>query len=167
MGRLGPLVVAAALGAGGLAGCSGDAHAGEDVFDVTDASSTIVATDDGTALRLAATVVNTSDEVLDGVQVTVVLDEATMPYLVTGAVAVPLAAVDGIYPQSSARADVPPDGALGIDFEDTRHLDPSAAGLSDVLELAAQVTLEISWDGGEQQLAYGATVEDPDGLLGR
>lgn len=158
------MVAGAILGAAALVGCS-DGGPDADAVAVTDPSTQIVRTDEGVALRLEATVVNTSDDVLDDVVVTVVPDDALDPYLVAGAVALPGLSADHVYPQDTDRGDVPSDAAVGIQYTDTRHLTTTRTDLSAVLDLAQHVTLEVTWRGGKQQLSYTTAVLDPDGLL--
>lgn len=164
--RAGRTVAATILGAAVLTGCSnGGPSTDVSVVALDDSSSRIVRTDDGVALRVDATVVNASDAVLDDVVVTVVLDDALDPYLAAGAVPLSGLSADHVYPRDTARADVPSGGALGIHLTDTRHLADTGTDLSAVLDLARHVTLEVTWDGGNQDLAYTTAVLDPDGLI--
>ncbi|WP_156165071.1 hypothetical protein [Demequina silvatica] len=147
-----------------LAGCTGaddDAHA----FELTDPTVAIVTSDGGTALRISGTVTNVSDEVLDDVAVAVVLDEGLDAYIPAGAATLPVDGVDKIYPADTPSADVPSDGARGIEVEDMRHLDGSGDYLAEVVDLAGEVVLKVTWDGGEQTLTATTEVLDPDGLL--
>ncbi|WP_156160857.1 hypothetical protein [Demequina maris] len=156
----------AILGAAILAGCSSAASEAT-AFELTDPTVAIVATDDGPALRIAGAVGNVTDDVLNEVAVAVVLDDALDAYIPAGAATLPVDGVDLIYPAGTPREEVPSDGALGIEFEDTRHLDGTGDYLVEVADLADEVVVTVTWDGGEQMLTASAEVLDPDGLLDR
>ncbi|MDN4474349.1 hypothetical protein QQX09_00615 [Demequina sp. SYSU T00192] len=159
--------IGAVLVSASLAGCSDGDDTEADAFALTDPTVSIVATDDGPALRIAGTVANISDEVLDDVAVAVVLDEALDAYIPAGAATLPVDGVDRIYPAGTPHDEVPEDGALGIEVGDTRHLDGTGDYLAEVVDLADEVVLQVTWDGGEQVLTAPAEVLDPDGLVAR
>lgn len=166
--RAGLWTAVSVLGAALLIGCSAGGSGDVGVVALTDDSAEIVATQDGTALRISATVVNVSDDVLDDVVVTIVLDDQLDEHLAgPGAVDVPLLSVDNIYPADTPRSEVPPDGALGIEINDSHHLGTPRSDNAEILDLADAVTLKVTWDGGQQVLTFAAPVQDPSGLLER
>ncbi|WP_062295881.1 hypothetical protein [Demequina maris] len=154
------------VGAVVLAGCS-SAASDANAFELTDPTVAIVATDEGPALRIGGTVVNVTDVVLDDVAVAVVLDDALDAYMPAGAATLPVDGVDRIYPADTPRDEVPSEGAVGIEFEDTRHLDGAGDYLAEVADLADEVVVNVTWDGGEQTITAAAEVLDQDGLLDR
>jgi len=156
-------LAAGALGVLLLVGCSSGES--DNAVELTDSAAQVVATEDGTALRISGTVVNASDEVLNDVVITVVPHDGLDPYLVAGAVGIPLPSIDMVYPAATPLAEVPAGGSVGIDVDDVRPLAGAGADLTDILELADVVTLKVTWDGGQQVLTIAGPVGDPDGLL--
>ena len=162
-----------------LTGCSNDRVIYDNVVMGTDYSTEIFAGAEGPELRVTATVTNISDDVLDNFAVTVIHDEALDPYIVGGVVELPALATGSMYPADTPQAEVPTDGARGVDVERTSGivtegsdaakvagLTTNGAILAAVADLAGHVTLKVTWDGGEQILTSTAPVLDPDGLLG-
>ena len=162
-----------------LTGCSNDVRSDVPVIEGADYSAEIIAGKDGPELRVRATVTNISDEALENFSVAVMYDEALDPYIAGGVVELPAMPMATLYPEDTPQAEVPTDGARGVDVERTSGivtegsetakfagLTTDGAILAAVAALAEHVTLKATWDGGEQILTSTTVVLDPDGLLG-
>lgn len=163
-GRRAPRALGLTLLAGAiLAGCSTEPIEGT-AFELENASGTIISTDEGPALELSGTVLNTSAAKLDGVELTMVTDESLDSYIPFGTPDFPIGTFDDFYPEDTTPSDVPAGGTRGMELHREIPLNTTSSALAEALEQPDVITVKVTWDGFEQTLSFGM-VEDPDGIL--
>lgn len=126
--------------------------------------------DSALAVEHRAVLMNTSEETFSNLTVSFVFDPRLDDYFAAGVSPLAPTPID-VYPQSAPEVESG-SAAWGVDWDvdhllrDAELLTEMGHDIRDVPELAENLTLQVTWDGGEELLEYTAPVLDPDGLLG-